>query len=232
MKDIVIAIDGLSGCGKSTTAKELSKILNYTYLDSGAMYRAVTLYFIKNNINDSVPDEIHNALKNIDIEFKLNKESAANETFLNGANVELEIRNLETSQRVSKISAIGEVRKVLVDQQRKLGAKKGVVMDGRDIGTVVFPDAELKIFMRADLKERARRRQKELLEKGENITLGQISKNLEIRDRLDSNRKESPLIWAKGAIEVDTTHMTFEEQVEQILNLATAKIVEANKIIV
>jgi len=227
----VIAIDGLSGCGKSTTAKELSKILNYTYLDSGAMYRAVTLYFIKNNINDSIAAEIHNALKNIDIEFKLNKESTFYETFLNGASVEREIRNMEVSQRVSKISAIGEVRKVLVGQQRKLGVKKGVVMDGRDIGTVVFPDAELKIFMRADLKERARRRQKELLEKGENITLGQISKNLEIRDRLDSSREESPLLPAKDAIEVDTTHITFEEQVDQILNLATAKILAINKTI-
>ena len=167
MIDIVIAIDGLSGCGKSTTAKELSKILNYTYLDSGAMYRAVTLFFIKNNINHSDPEEIQKALKNINIEFKPNKESTANETYLNGVNVEREIRNMEVSAQVSKISAIGEVRKVLVDQQRKLGAKKGVVMDGRDIGTVVFPDAELKIFMRAELKERARRRQKELLKRGE-----------------------------------------------------------------
>jgi len=229
MIDIVIAIDGLSGCGKSTTAKELSKILNYTYLDSGAMYRAVTLFFIKNNINHSDPEEIQKALKNINIEFKPNKESTANETFLNGVNVEREIRNMEVSAQVSKISAIGEVRKVLVDQQRKLGAKKGVVMDGRDIGTVVFPDAELKIFMRAELKERARRRQKELLEKGENITLEQISKNLEIRDGLDSSRKESPLLPAKDAIEVDTTHITFEEQVDQILNLATAKILAVNK---
>ena len=231
MKDIVIAIDGLSGCGKSTTAKELSKILNYTYLDSGAMYRAVTLFFIKNNINHSDPEEIHQALNNIDIEFKLDKESIANETFLNGANVEREIRNMEVSQGVSIISAIGEVRKVLVDLQRKLGAKKGVVMDGRDIGTVVFPDAELKIFMRAKLKERARRRQKELLGKGVNITLGQISKNLEIRDGLDSSRKESPSLPAKDAIEIDTTHITFEEQVDQVLNLATAKILAENKTI-
>jgi len=229
MKDIVIAIDGLSGCGKSTTAKQLSKILKYTYLDSGAMYRAVTLFFLKNNIDHSDPGEIRKALNNIEIEFKMDKESTANETFLNGTNVEQEIRNMEVSQGVSEISAIGEVRKVLVDQQRKLGANKGVVMDGRDIGTVVFPDAELKIFMRAELKERARRRQKELLERGENITLGQISKNLEIRDGLDSSRKESPLIPAKDAIEVDTTHLTFEEQVDQILGLANAKILAVNK---
>lgn len=231
MIDIVIAIDGLSGCGKSTTAKELSKMLNYTYLDSGAMYRAVTLFFIKNNINQSNPIEIQKALKNINIEFKPNKESTTNETFLNGANVEREIRNMDVSQGVSKISAISEVRKVLVDQQRKLGAPKGVVMDGRDIGTVVFPDAELKIFMTAELKERSRRRQKELLEKGENITLEQISKNLAIRDRLDSSRKESPLVQAKDAIEVDTTHITFEKQVDQILKLATAKILAVNKTI-
>jgi len=229
MKDIVIAIDGLSGCGKSTTAKELAKILNYTYLDSGAMYRAVTLFFIKNNIDDSDPEEIIKALKNIDIEFKLDH-SESKETFLNGANVEIEIRNMEVTQKVSKISAIGEVRKVLVDQQRKLGANKAVVMDGRDIGTIVFPDAELKIFMRADLLERARRRQKEMFDKGTDITLAQISKNLEIRDKLDSSRKESPLSLAKDAIEVDTTHMTFDEQVEYILNLATDKIEEVNKI--
>ena len=231
MIDIVIAIDGLSGCGKSTTAKELSKKLNYTYLDSGAMYRAVTLFFIKNNIDHSDSEEIQKALKNINIEFKQDKKSTANETFLNGANVEQEIRNMEVSQGVSKISAIGEVRKVLVEQQRKLGAKKGVVMDGRDIGTVVFPDAELKIFMTAELKERVRRRQKELLERGENITLDQISKNLEIRDRLDSSRKENPLLPAKDSIEVDTTYMTFEEQVDQILKLATAKISAVNKTI-
>lgn len=230
MKDIVIAIDGLSGCGKSTTAKELAKKLNYTYLDSGAMYRAVTLFFIENNIDDSDPEEINKALNNIDIEFKSVHVPELNETFLNGENVELEIRNMEISQRVSKISAIAEVRKVLVDQQRKLGANKAVVMDGRDIGTVVFPDAELKIFMRADLMERARRRQKEMFDKGTDITLDQISKNLEVRDSLDSSRKESPLSLAIDAIEVDTTHMTFEEQVEHILNLAATKIAEIDKI--
>jgi CMP/dCMP kinase len=220
MKDIVIAIDGHSGCGKSTTAKRVAEALHYTYLDSGAMYRAVTYYFIQHNINLEDAQAIQNALTNILIEFRYNQGTKTNETYLNGINVERDIRNMEVSERVSRVSAIPSVRSAMVAQQRKLGTSKRVVMDGRDIGTHVFPDAELKIFMTADLLTRARRRKEELKEKGQDVSLEEITRNLSERDHIDTTRKENPLLKADTAIEIDTTHITIEEQVEKVINLA------------
>lgn len=220
MKDIVIAIDGYSGCGKSTTAKSVAEALHYTYLDSGAMYRAVTCYFIKNNINPADPQAIQSALANILIEFRYNEDTKTNETYLNGINVERDIRKMEVSKQVSQVSAIPSVRSAMVAQQRKLGANKRVVMDGRDIGTHVFPDAELKIFMTADLLTRAQRRKEELKEKGQDVSLEEIIRNLSERDHIDTTRKENPLLKADTAIEIDTTHITVEEQVEKVVRLA------------
>lgn len=219
MKKIIIAIDGLSGCGKSTTAKAVAKALNYTYLDSGAMYRAATLYFLKNFTNLTNPKQVEKLLSEMDVSFHLNEQEGVQQIFLNGLNVENEIRSMEVSDYVSEVSKIGEVRKALVEKQRKMGKNKGVVMDGRDIGTVVFPDAELKIFMTADLDTRAARRQKELLERGEMIGLESVKKNLENRDKIDSGRVESPLRKANDAVEIDTSHLQFDEQVSRILEL-------------
>lgn len=226
MKKIVIAIDGFSACGKSSTAKEVAKRLGYHYIDSGAMYRAVTLYFINHYINLENPKEIEKALSNVEISFVFNERLGFSETYLNGLNVEKEIRKMEVSQRVSEVSTIKQVRKNLVDQQRKLGKKKGVVMDGRDIGSNVFPDAELKIFMDADMDIRAERRQQELLEKGELIDLSVIEANLKQRDKMDSERKENPLVKADDAINISTNFLTLEEQVEKVLQLATEKMIK------
>ncbi|MDN4166534.1 (d)CMP kinase [Cytophagales bacterium LB-30] len=227
MRRIVIAIDGYSACGKSSTAKEIAKQLGYSYIDSGAMYRAVTLYFLQNYVSLTDPIAVEKALKNIEIDFHPNSKTGANETYLNGIIVEDEIRKMEVSEKVSEVSALLEVRKMLVDQQRKLGKRKGVVMDGRDIGTVVFPQAELKIFMKADMHVRAERRQRELLEKEVMYDLQEILDNLQKRDEMDTSRKESPLRQAEDAHVVDTTHITFEEQVEEIIRLATSKMVQA-----
>lgn len=225
MKKIVIAIDGNSGCGKSSTAKVLAKQLKYIYIDTGAMYRAVTLFFIKHKIdleNDLAVDE---ALKQIDISFEYNMETGKNETFLNGKNIENEIRQMEVSNKVSPVSEISKVRRKLVEQQRRLGDGKGVVMDGRDIGTVVFPDAELKIFMTADLEVRAKRRKLELKEKGSNVELNAVIDNLKNRDVIDSSRADSPLKKADDAHLVDTSNLAFDEQVDQIFKLISEKIV-------
>lgn len=230
MKKIVIAIDGYSACGKSTTAKAVARKLEYLYLDSGAMYRAVTLYFHQHYINLTNPRDIEKALENIHITFILNPKLMYNETYLNGLNVEEEIRKMYISERVSEVSALPQVRKALVAQQRKLGKKKGVVMDGRDIGTVVFPEAELKIFMMADFQIRAERRQKELLEKDQLLNLEEVKANLQKRDFLDTTRQESPLKKAEDAHVIDTTFITIEEQVEEIINLATSKMIEIEKI--
>ncbi|MTI20198.1 (d)CMP kinase, partial [Fulvivirga sp. RKSG066] len=188
MKKIVIAIDGYSACGKSSTAKALAKILGYTYIDTGAMYRAVTLYFHNHHIRLTNDREVEKALDNIDIDFVLNEKTGESDTFLNNLNVENEIRKMYVSDRVSEVSSIKQVRDAMVAQQRKLGKKKGVVMDGRDIGTVVFPDAELKIFMQADIYVRAGRRQEELLEKKQLVDLNEIIQNLQKRDHLDTTR--------------------------------------------
>jgi len=220
MGKIVIAIDGYSGCGKSSTAKAVAKDLEFTYIDSGAMYRAATLHFLNNFLSPSNPHEVEKALKSMEISFQINPDTQKQETYLNGLNVEDEIRTMRVSERVSEVATIKEIRKELVSQQQRLGRKKGVVMDGRDIGSVVFPDAELKIFMTADLETRAFRRQQELLEKGEMIDLDEIKKNLADRDRVDSSRVESPLIKMQDSVEIDTSNLTFSEQVAQIVSLA------------
>ena len=225
MKKIVIAIDGNSGCGKSSTAKVLAKQLRYIYIDTGAMYRAVTLFFIKHKIPLDNDLAIEEALKQIDISFQYNMDSGKNETYLNGKNVENEIRQMEVSNMVSPVSEISRVRRKLVEQQRRLGEGKGVVMDGRDIGTVVFPDAELKIFMTAELETRAKRRKLELEEKGTQVKLEAVIDNLRNRDIIDSSRDDSPLKEAADAHVVDTTNLTFDEQVDQILKLIHEKTV-------
>ncbi len=224
MKNFVIAIDGNSACGKSSTAKAIAKKMEFIYIDTGAMYRAVTLFFIKHNIDLKNALDVASALKQVDISFEYNIETGKNETFLNGRNVEQQIRQMEVSNMVSPVSENSSVRKKLVEQQRRLGRGRGVVMDGRDIGTVVFPNAELKIFMTADLKVRASRRQKELLEEGTSISLEKMIGNLEGRDILDSSRADSPLKKADDAYEIDTSNLTFDEQVDQILDLIKTKI--------
>ncbi len=220
MGKIVIAIDGYSGCGKSSTAKAVAKELGYTYLDSGAMYRAATLHFLNNFLSPTNPQDVEKALKTLEISFHPNPETGRQETFLNGLNIEDEIRSMRVSERVSEIATLKNVRHELVAQQQRLGKKKGVVMDGRDIGSVVFPGAELKVFMSADLDTRSVRRQQELLEKGELVELDEIKNNLAERDRIDSSRKESPLLKMPEAMEIDTSYLTFESQVAQIVHQA------------
>ncbi|MCB0489854.1 MAG: (d)CMP kinase [Cyclobacteriaceae bacterium] len=227
MRKIIVAIDGHSACGKSTTARAAAKILGYYYVDTGAMYRAVTVYFLEKHVALTNPKEISRALTDIKVTFKINP-AGVTETYLNGLNVEKKIRKMEVSQNVSQISAIREVRDAMVDAQRKLGKSRGVVMDGRDIGSVVFPDAELKIFLTADLLVRAIRRQKELLDKDELVDLDTVIANLRQRDEYDSTRKESPLIKAKGAIEIDTTHITIDEQVDEVIRLAMGRMINKN----
>jgi len=227
MEKITIAIDGYSACGKSSTAKVVAKELGYTYVDSGAMYRAVTLYFIQNHIKLTNPKEVQTVLDQIVISFRINDESEICDTYLNGLNVEREIRQMRISEKVSEVSAIGAVREAMVAQQRKLGKQRGVVMDGRDIGTVVFPNAELKLFMVAEFYIRGERRQRELLERGEMVGLEKVTENLKKRDHLDSTREESPLRKADDAVIVDTTHLTFDEQVEEVLNMAAARIAQS-----
>ncbi|MDN5202995.1 (d)CMP kinase [Fulvivirgaceae bacterium BMA10] len=225
MKKIVIAIDGYSACGKSTAAKAVADELGYIYIDSGAMYRAVTLYFIENYVNLTNPKAVDKALDDIQITFIRNPKTGAVETYLNGLNVEYDIRSMEVSLKVSEVSALTQVRKVMVEQQRRMGKKRGVVMDGRDIGTNVFPDAELKVFMTADFHVRAERRQKELLERDNLVNLDEIKANLRHRDKLDTTREENPLRKAEDAYEIDTTHLTIEEEIEEIINLATSKMI-------
>ncbi len=224
MRKIIIAIDGFSACGKSTTAKEVAKIIGYRYIDSGAMYRAVTIYFLDQHIALTNPKEIVNALQKIRITFQING-NGVTETFLNGLNVEKKIRKMRISENVSQVSAIKEVRAAMVQQQRKLGKDKGLVMDGRDIGSVVFPEAELKLFLTADILVRAFRRQRELLEKEDLVDLDTIIANLQKRDEIDSQRKESPLVQARDAIVIDTTHITIDEQVDEVVRLALGRIV-------
>lgn len=224
MPKINIAIDGLSGCGKSSTAKAVAKSLHYKFIDTGAMYRAVTLYFIQHKIDLSDHEQVVEALSNIKIDFEFNQESQKNETILNQQNVEEEIRKMYVSEMVSPVSAIKEVRVAMVAQQQAMGQNKGVVMDGRDIGSVVFPDAELKVFMTASTAVRAKRRQEELAEKGETVALSDIIENLESRDHQDSTRAESPLIKVADAIEIDTSDLRFDDQVQKVLNLAESRI--------
>ena len=216
-KKIVIAVDGCSSSGKSTFAKAIARELNYVYIDSGAMYRAIALYGIKNNIiSEGKVDHARliEALKIIDIEFKYNNKTKKYETCLNNDNVEEEIRSVEVSEVVSLISKIKEVRGKILLLQRKIGQEKGIVMDGRDIGTVVFPDAEIKIFMTANVDIRAKRRFDELKAKNIDVDLHTIKRNIEERDFQDINRKESPLLKAHNAIELDNSDMTLNEQME------------------
>lgn len=220
----MIAIDGNSGCGKSSTAKVLARKLKYIYIDTGAMYRAVTLFFIKYQIDLKNDLAVEEALKQIDISFKYNIDTGENETFLNGKNVEKKIREMEVSNLVSPVSELSRVRRKLVEQQRRLGEGKGVVMDGRDIGTVVFADAELKIYMTADLKVRAFRRQKELQGNNTKVELEDVMGNLKNRDIIDTSRADSPLKKADDAYVIDTSNLAFDEQVNQILSLINDKV--------
>jgi CMP/dCMP kinase len=219
---IIIAIDGYSACGKSTTAKEVARILGYRYIDSGAMYRAVTHYFLEHHIALSNPKEIIKALQNIRITFHVNSKGVS-ETYLNGLNVEKDIRKMKISAKVSPVSTIKEVRHAMVEQQRKLGKEKGIVMDGRDIGTVVFPQAELKFFMTADMLVRAFRRQRELLNSDKLVDLDTVIENITVRDKIDTTRQESPLRQADDAIVLDTTHITIDEQVDEVVRQALGK---------
>ncbi|GAA0761899.1 (d)CMP kinase [Psychroflexus lacisalsi] len=230
MKPIVIAIDGHSSTGKSTVAKRLAKQLEYKYVDTGAMYRAVTLFAMRNNwIQEGSVDEaklIEN-LSAVEINFEYNPESGTNDVILNDENVEKQIRAMEVSGNVSSVAKIDEVREKLVQIQKQLGEEKGIVMDGRDIGSVVFPEAELKIFMTASADIRAQRRYNELKEKGENINFEEVLKNVQHRDDIDSNRKNSPLIQSEDAIKIDNSNLSQEEQFEKILNLAKERIKSA-----
>ena len=227
MKKITIAIDGFSSTGKSTLAKQLADRLDYIYVDTGAMYRAVTLFamqqgFISHGKVNQVA--LENSLKDISIDFKKNQSTAVVEVFLNGMNVEKQIRTLAVSDHVSVVAAISAVRSKLVSQQQKLGHNEGVVMDGRDIATVVFPRAELKIFLDAAASTRAQRRYKELSDKGDKVSLKDVLKNVVERDRIDSTRKDSPLVKAKDAIVIDNSHMNLEDQFHIILQLAKDRI--------
>ncbi len=212
MKKIIITIDGFSSCGKSTLAKQLAKELNYVYIDSGAMYRAITLYFLRNHIDWTKKKQVTEALENIHLEFHFNQHSQQSEMYINDENVEYVIRDLVIAEKVSEVSTIKEVREFAVAAQRAMGKKKGIVMDGRDIGTTVFPNAELKIFMNADNAVRVERRFKELYEKNPNVTIDEVKDNLEMRDYIDSNREISPLRKADDAIVLDNTNITPEEQ--------------------
>lgn len=226
MKKIIIAIDGHSSTGKSTIAKQLAHELSYIFIDSGAMYRAVTLYAMQQKIITKTLNkkELIKNLHKINLEFKYHKEKGFSEMFLNGVNVEKEIRTMEVSNWVSKVAEISEVRKKLVEQQQKIGKNKGIVMDGRDIGTVVFPQAELKFFITASAEKRADRRYKELLKKGHNVFYEAVYENVKLRDNIDSTRKDSPLVKAKDAVLIDNSDMTLEEQFKKIITIVASKL--------
>lgn len=223
MNQQIIAIDGFSGTGKSSTARRVAEILNYNYIDTGAMYRAVALHFTNENIDISNEKDVDRALEGLTLSFKKNKNSGLSHIHLNDKDVEEQIRMPKVSDKVSEVAAISAVRRKLVEQQQKFGKENSVVMDGRDIGTVVFPDADLKIFMTADKIVRARRRLEELAEKGIVEELNAVLENLQGRDQIDSQRSDSPLRKAEDAIEIDTTHLTFDEQVDKIIKLAEQK---------
>lgn len=216
MRKITIAIDGYSSCGKSTMAKDLAREIGYIYVDTGAMYRSVTLFAMRNSLFDedgSIKiDELKDRMNEINISFRLNSETGRPDTYLNGELVEKEIRTMEVSANVSKIAALPFVREALVAQQQAMGKEKGIIMDGRDIGTVVFPDAELKIFVTASAEVRAQRRYDELKAKGMPADFDDILKNVKERDYIDSHRETSPLRMADDALELDNSHMTIEEQ--------------------
>ena len=214
---IIVAIDGFSSCGKSTIAKQLAVRLGYAYIDSGAMYRAITLYFLRNGVNYNNHDEVVAALNDIHITFIFNEDSKTSDIYLNDEDVSLPIRDMLVADKVSQVAAIKEVRHFAVAQQKRLGRKKGIVMDGRDIGSVVFPDAELKVFMVADPAVRVMRRFKEMYATNPHITIDEVRHNLELRDYIDSTREESPLHQAKDALLLDNSSMTREEQLDKVI---------------
>lgn len=223
-KKITIAIDGYSSTGKSTLAKQLAKHLGYVYVDTGAMYRAITFFAMENgyiNAESFDKDTLINSLSFIKLHFELNPELGFAEMYLNDRNVEREIRTLAVSNFVSKIAEVSQVRAKLVEQQQQMGAAKGIVMDGRDIGTVVFPDAELKIFMTASAETRAKRRFDELQAKGDAVSYEEVLKNVQERDYIDTHRADSPLVIADDAVEIDNSDLSREEQFEAVLELAT-----------
>jgi cytidylate kinase len=219
---IIIAVDGYSSCGKSTLAKGMARALHYAYLDSGAMYRAVTLYFLERNIDYTDADAVAAALQQIEIHFE--RIDGQNHTFLNGQDVERAIREMRVSEHVSPVSAISSVRRAMVGQQKAMGRRRGIVADGRDIGTVVFPDAELKIFLTADVDVRTSRRHLELAARGIDAEWTEIRQNLRERDRIDSTRADSPLRQADDAVVIDNTLLSEEEQLEMSLALARKRI--------
>jgi cytidylate kinase len=227
MKKIIIAVDGYSSTGKSTLAKKIAKKLGYIYVDTGAMYRAVSLYaFNKQYINKEsfAVEKLIDDLEGINLEFKYDPSLGYSEIYLNGNNIEKEIRSLEISNYVSRVAAIPEIRRKLVEQQQEMGLEKGIVMDGRDIGTVVFPKAELKIFMTATPEKRAQRRYKEMIDNGDNITYESVLENVSSRDLLDTTRKDSPLIKAEDAIEVDNSDLSVDETFDVVYQLANQKL--------
>ena len=227
MKKITIAIDGFSSTGKSTIAKQLAHELKYVYVDSGAMYRAVTLYAMRKDFittNNFKKLALIKDLNAINLSFKFNESLGYGEIFLNNENVEKEIRNLEVSNFVSRIAEVSEVRRKLVEQQQEMGKNKGVVMDGRDIGTVVFPNAELKLFINASAEKRAQRRYDELIKRGDKVTFDEILKNVEYRDHIDSTREDSPLIKANDAIEIENSDLSLEQQFKKIYNIVKERI--------
>lgn len=222
MKKIIVAIDGFSSTGKSTLAKQLAKQLGYVYVDTGAMYRAVTLFAIQNNyigVGFFDKEKLVKSLPSIKLHFKFNPELGFAEMYLNDVNVETEIRTLEVSNYVSKVAEISEVRAKLVEQQQEMGKEKGIIMDGRDIGTVVFPNAELKIFMTAGADTRAQRRFDELKAKGDSVTYEEVLKNVVDRDYVDTHREDSPLVMAEDSIEVDNSYLNRKEQFDVVLQL-------------
>jgi cytidylate kinase len=217
LKKVIITIDGYSSCGKSTLAKQLAGELDYVYIDSGAMYRAITLYFIQNRVDWNNTDEVNEALSNIYLEFVYNPITNSSEMNLNGENVEHMIREMLVAEKVSEVASVKEVREFAVAQQQQMGEQRGIVMDGRDIGTTVFPHAELKIFMTADTAIRVERRFKELYAKNKNITLHEIKENLELRDYIDTNREISPLRKAEDAIILDNSQLSPNEQLRLVM---------------
>jgi len=224
MKKIIVTIDGWSSTGKSTLAKQLARELKYKYIDSGAMYRAITLYFLRNHVDWTHPEAVQDALRHIVLEFVSNHKSGQTETWLNGENVEYVIRDLVIAEKVSEVAAIKAVREFAVAKQQEMGENKGIVMDGRDIGTTVFPHAELKIFMTADEKIRVQRRFSELFQKNPNITLEEVKHNLEMRDYIDSHREVSPLRKADDAVMLDNSHLTMKQQLETALKWTHEKL--------
>lgn len=221
MKKVIIAIDGPSASGKSTIARQIAKALGYAYVDSGAMYRAVALYLLENNIPVADMKAVEAALSDIDIRFQRTEQG--NRTLLNNRDVESEIRRMEVSEIVSQVAAIPAVRHEMVRQQQAMGKHKGLVMDGRDISTVVFPNAEVKLFVTADVETRARRRHQELLQRGQNVPLKEVLDNLRERDRIDSTRAVGPLRKAEDAVEINNTSLSLEEQFRLAMEVVAAR---------